>query len=111
MKPHGAISQQNAFIVRYEIDPIACNDCNECVDVCPIDALVPDPAWAVCLGRGCPLSSRRYADWTCSQGQQRCPRCGSMMWQPPHNGWVCSSCRAASGPRAAQCPKTARAAR
>ena len=100
----GAIFQSDSFAVAYVIDPLLCNDCTDCVPVCPVDALVPDPAWAVCLGRGCPLASPRYAGWECSQGTDRCPQCGSMMWRYESSEWVCSSCRLESG-RGARCPK------
>jgi ferredoxin len=44
-----AISQGEDFAVVYVVDPLLCNDCMDCVRVCPIDALVPDLDWAVCF--------------------------------------------------------------
>lgn len=106
-----AIGQSDSFPVVYEIDPMLCNDCGDCVRVCPVDAIVPDPVWAVCFGRGCPLRSSRYTGWECSQGLDRCPSCGSMLWRPPGGDWVCSNCRAGSGGTRARCPKAERARR
>ena len=77
--PQVAISQSDSFPVVYEIDPLACNDCEECLPLCPVRAFEVDPDWAVCFGRGCPLSSRRYAGWQCTEGAQRCDVCGSML--------------------------------
>ena len=54
-----AISQSESFAVMYVIDPLLCNDCVDCVTVCPVDAIVADLEWAVCFGRGCPLGSSR----------------------------------------------------
>ncbi|MCC6340163.1 MAG: 4Fe-4S binding protein [Acidimicrobiia bacterium] len=109
--PQRAITQGESFAVVYVIDPLACNDCMECVPVCPVYAIVPDPEWAVCHGRGCPLASSRYAGWECSEGEPRCPACGAMMWRPPGDDWVCSACRTPGGSRGARCPKTERARR
>ncbi|MHB8244963.1 MAG: indolepyruvate ferredoxin oxidoreductase subunit alpha [Acidimicrobiales bacterium] len=111
--PTGAISQLSGFPVSYVVDPLACNDCNRCATVCPVEGLVADPLWAVCRGRGCPLSSKRYAGWECSEGTERCERCSSMLWRPPEAEWVCSGCREANGPaeHLASCPKIRRAAR
>jgi ferredoxin len=106
-----AISQSESFPVVYVIDPLLCNDCVECVRVCPIEAIVPDPVWAVCFGRGCPLGSSRYTGWECSQGLDRCPSCGSMLWRAPGGDWVCSSCRIKAGATGAKCPKAERARR
>lgn len=107
----GAISQADSFAVVYVVDPLLCDDCMDCVPVCPVDALVADPEWAVCLGRGCPLASARYEGWECSRGDSRCPDCGAMMWRPPDGTWVCSACRTPKGDRGARCPKTERARR
>ncbi len=103
--PSGAISQTDAFPVTYVVDPLGCNDCADCVVVCPVDVLAPDPGWAVCRGRGCPLSSSRYAGWECSEGEDRCGTCGSMLWRPPGGAWVCSRCRLGEERRGASCPK------
>jgi ferredoxin len=109
--PTGAISQDGGFPVTFVVDPLACDDCSRCVALCPVDVLVPDPAWAVCLGRGCPLSSLRYAGWECSKGAHRCVQCGSMLWRPPDGEWVCSRCRLGEGGRGASCPKVRQAER
>ncbi len=106
--PTGAVSQSTGFPVVYLVDPLLCNDCNRCLAVCPVSGLVAAEGWAVCRGRGCPLSSRRYAGWDCSEGLERCPDCGSVLWRPPGRDWVCSACREGQG---AGCPKTRRAAR
>ena len=107
-----AISQGDSFPVVYVVDPLMCNDCMDCVRVCPVDALVSDPECAVCLARGCPLGSNRYEGWECSQGMDRCPTCGSMVWRAPaDDDWTCSTCRSTSGGRVARCPKTEKARR
>src|SRR5664280_397591 len=89
------------------------NDCSRCLAVCPVDGLVVDSSWVVCHGRGCPLSSKRYAGWECSEGQERCEACGSMLWREPGGEWGCSSCRTTveEGARHASCPKVRKAAR
>ncbi|MGO8877622.1 MAG: indolepyruvate ferredoxin oxidoreductase subunit alpha [Acidimicrobiales bacterium] len=111
--PPGAISQTDGFPVAYEVDPLACNDCNRCVPVCPVEGLVPDELWAVCHGRGCPLSSRRYEGWECSEGREHCGICGSMLWRSPGGEWACNACRGAAPGSAhtASCPKVRRATR
>ncbi|MDA8147769.1 MAG: 4Fe-4S binding protein [Actinomycetota bacterium] len=109
--PTAAISQTADFPVTFVVDPLGCDDCARCVVVCPVDVLAPDPAWAVCNGRGCPLSSLRYAGWECSRGAERCRRCGSMLWRPPGGAWVCSRCRLGEDGRGASCPKVRQAER
>ena len=111
--PAGAVSQAEGFPVAYEVDPLLCNDCRRCLVVCPVEGLVQAPGWAVCHGRGCPLSSRRYAGWECSEGQQRCEVCGSMLWREPGQPWVCSACRGDEEGQAhrASCPKVKKAGR
>ena len=108
--PTGAITQAVMIPGTYVIDAIACNDCRSCVPVCPVDALVPDPTWAVCHGRGCPLSSRRYAAWECTEGARRCPTCASMLWlAPDDDAWVCPRCRDEGNGPGASCPKVRKA--
>ena len=111
--PAGAITQGAGFPVAYEVDPLLCNDCDACLAVCPVEGLVADPEWAVCHGRGCPLSSRRYAGWECSEGQVRCETCGSMFWRAPGGEWACSGCPRPGddSTRRAACPKVRRAER
>lgn len=111
--PRGAISQSTGFPVMYLVDPLRCNDCNECLEVCPVTGLILDSAWAVCHGRGCPLASHRYAGWECSEGTTRCEQCGAMLWRAPGGEWACHACAAArqDGAHAASCPKSRRAAR
>jgi len=110
--PQGAVSQGSAFPVAYEVEPLLCNDCQKCLVVCPVDGLVPDADWTVCHGRGCPLSSSRYAGTECSEGRQVCPTCGSMLWRIGGGDWTCRVCAAAAdGLRVASCPKVKRAHR
>lgn len=110
--PPGAITQGGDFPVAYVVDPLLCNDCERCLVVCPVEGLVPDAAWAVCHGRGCPLSSGRYAGTECSEGRATCPTCGSVLWRVDGAAWECRVCKAAAaGTRTAACPKVRRAQR
>ena len=110
--PQGAITQGGAFPVAYEVDPLLCNDCQRCLVVCPVDGLVPDGDWAVCHGRGCPLSSDRYAGTECSEGREVCATCGSVLWRSDGGEWACRVCAAAAGgTRVASCPKVKRCQR
>jgi len=70
---------------------------------CPVGAIVPDPSWPVCEGKGCPLTSMRLSEFTCAYWQQRCSQCGSTLWQTPDGSWLCSRC--GLGMRVS-CPKT-----
>ena len=106
-----AISQSDSYPILYVVDPLVCNDCGDCVRVCPVSAIVDDPEWAVCFGRGCPLRSSRYSGWECTQGLERCPSCGSVLWRPPGGDWVCRSCGVDGGAAGARCPKAERARR
>lgn len=108
--PPGAVSQGIGFPVAYEVDPLLCNDCRQCLPVCPVDGLVADPAWAVCHGRGCPLSSHRYEGVECSEGRTPCPTCGSVLWRSPGADWECRSCVSGTGGSVptAGCPKVRR---
>ena len=110
--PQGAITQGGDFPVAYRVDPLLCNDCGRCLAVCPVDGLVPDADWAVCHGRGCPLSSDRYAATECSEGRSVCPTCGSVQWRTAGGDWTCPVCAAAAaGVRTASCPKVRRSRR
>ena len=110
--PTGAISQGDAFPVAYVVDALRCNDCDRCRSVCPVEGFQIDDAWAVCHGRGCPLSSKRYAGVECSEGQEACPSCGSMLWKSPGGEWACAQCPTGDGARrSVSCPKARRAAR
>ena len=109
--PTGAISQSPGFPVAYVVDPLLCNDCDRCLGVCPVDGLVADGDWAVCHGRGCPLASRRYEGWECSESQSTCATCGSVLWRAPGGEWECPACRAVAAGHGAACPKVRRAAR
>jgi len=91
--PTGALTKTESFLGLFEIDPFTCNDCAECVPKCPVFAIVPDPAWAVCEGRGCPLTSRRLEGVECAYWQERCVECGSTLWKID-GAWTCSRCGA-----------------
>ena len=93
--PTGALTKTDSFLGLFVIDPFTCNDCGICVPKCPERAIVPDPAWPVCGGHGCPLTSKRLADVECAFWQERCPSCGTTMWR--HGGeasdtWDCPHC-------------------
>lgn len=111
--PTDAIGQSPGFRVAYEIDPLLCNDCGRCLVICPVDGLVVDGDWAVCHGRGCPVTSKRYAGWECSEGQERCAVCGGVLWRAPGGAWACRVCAGGDGavPVGASCPKQRRATR
>lgn len=100
--PTGALTKTDSFLGVFVIDPYLCDDCTICVAKCPVDAIVPDPAWAVCHGRGCPLASRRLSDVDCAVWQQRCPDCGATLWRQEGGAWACSRC--AMGMKV-RCPK------
>ena len=110
--PQGAITQGDAFPVAYEVEALLCNDCQTCLVVCPVDGPIVDPDWAVCHGRGCPLSSHRYAGVECSEGRELCTTCGSVLWRTDGGAWECHTCAAeAQGGHAAGCPKVRRSRR
>jgi len=90
--PNGSLHKTDSFLGLFAIDPFSCDDCGRCVPKCPLDAIVVDPAWAVCHGRGCPLHSRRLADVECAVWQQRCPSCGATLWRTDGGSWRCSRC-------------------
>ncbi len=89
--PTGALTKTDSFLGLFVIDPFTCDDCGACVVKCPESAIEPDPAWAVCGDRGCPLKSKRLADVECSVWQDRCPTCGTTMWRRA-DGWECPRC-------------------
>jgi NAD-dependent dihydropyrimidine dehydrogenase PreA subunit len=101
--PTGALTKTDSFLGLFTIDPLTCDDCGVCVDKCPVLAIVPDPQWPVCHGRGCPLTSRRLADVSCAIWQQRCAECGTTSWRRADGEWSCPKC--SWGLRVA-CPKT-----
>ena len=106
--PRGAIGLLDGG-VAYAVTSLNCNDCGKCAVVCRQHALAPDPEWAMCWGRGCPLSSSRYEDWGCAEGRRRCTECGNSMWKPPDSdGWVCTRCDLGSN---LMCPKARKAAK
>ena len=91
--PSAALHKTDSFLGLFEIDPFTCNDCGDCVPKCPVFAIEPDPAWAVCTGHGCPLTSNRLAGVACAYWQQRCPDCGTTLWQPAESDqWTCPKC-------------------
>ena len=102
--PTGAITQGDGFRVLYGIDPLRCNDCGRCVSICPVEGFRADDQWAICHGRGCPLSSTRLAGVECTEGSRHCETCGSSLWRRPGEEWACPSCAATDGHRAS-CPK------
>lgn len=95
----GAITQGTDFQIAYVVDPLLCNDCGECIPVCPVEALVEDGEWAVCMARGCPLTASRLAGWECTQGRGDqggvCPQCHAFLWRPvgeDDDAWRCPRC-------------------
>lgn len=106
--PKSAIFQREDFVLRYAIDPLMCNDCNKCMPLCPVDAFQLDQDWAVCYGRGCPLSSLRYQGYGCSQGEALCPICTTILWkEPSSDDYFCPACKAkTTGHKLASCPKS-----
>ncbi len=109
--PTGALRQSEGYLVTYWIDPLTCDDCARCVELCPVAAIAPDDAFAVCSGRGCPLMSRRYEGWSCSRGLDRCDTCGGVLWRAPGGGALCPDCRRSTGDALAACPKPRQLAR
>ena len=104
--PRGAIRLAPGCEPGVRVVSLDCNDCGKCAIVCPEWALTEDPDWAVCWGRGCPMSTGRYADWTCAEGRRRCTECGNSLWKPPDAaGWVCVRC---DHGRRVLCPKVRR---
>src|SRR4051812_11745583 len=90
--PTGALTKTDSFLGLFTIDPFTCNDCGECVPKCPVIAIVPDAEWAVCGGRGCPLTSRRLEGVECDFWQRRCPSCGTTLWHRQTGDDDCPRC-------------------
>lgn len=93
--PTGSLTKTDSFLGLFVIDPYTCNDCAECVAKCPEAAIVPDPEWAVCGDRGCPLRSQRLAAFECAVWQDRCPSCGTTLWRDAaaiDGRWACPRC-------------------
>lgn len=98
-----ALHKTDSFLGLFEIDPLTCDDCAVCVAKCPEDAIRSDPAWPVCRGHGCPLSSNRLADTTCAVWQRRCPTCGTTTWSTDGLEYSCPKCDEG---RKVSCPRT-----
>lgn len=98
-----ALHKTDSFLGLFVIDPLRCNDCAECVTKCPESAIVPDPEWAECQSKGCPLHSTRLADVECSVWQERCPDCGTTLWRQDGGEWACPRCGMG---RSVLCPRT-----
>jgi ferredoxin len=111
--PRGAITQDGGFPVVYRVDPLACNDCDRCAPLCPVAALGPVADVAACHGRGCPLSTRRYDGYECTEGDPTlaCATCGSPLWRAPGGAWWCPACRRRADGGGAVCPKPGQVAR
>lgn len=104
--PTGALAKTDTFLGLFAIDPYRCDDCGLCVSKCPEVAIVEDPAWPVCEGHGCPLSSQRMEGIECSKWQDTCPSCGGPLWHETAAGepagWHCPRCDEG---RKVGCPK------
>lgn len=91
--PRGAIHPSKGYLASFEISSIDCNDCTKCSIVCPVNAIGPDPDWAMCRGRGCPLTGRRLEGWACTEAGRRCESCGGSLWKAPGGDrWFCTRC-------------------
>lgn len=90
--PTNALQKTDSFLGLFVIDALTCDDCGICVGKCPELAIVSDPAWPVCHGRGCPLTSKRLAGTDCSIWQDRCPNCGGTLWKADSSEWWCPQC-------------------
>ena len=105
--PTEALRKTDSFLGLFIINPLTCDDCGDCVDKCPEFAIVPDPEWPVCYGRGCPLGSKRLASVECNVWEERCQHCGSTLWpdQNTREEWACPTCGLALRVR---CPRSHR---
>lgn len=90
--PNGALHKTDSFLGLFAIDPYRCDHCQDCLPKCPVDAIVPDPAWVVCHGRGCPLSSTRLGLVECNIFSDTCPTCSGPLWRRPDAAWACPRC-------------------
>lgn len=104
--PEGALAKTDSYLGLFVINPLTCNDCGDCVPKCPVDAIVVDPDWAVCEGRGCPLGSARLGGVTCTVWTRRCASCGTTLWQA--EGAVEATCPRCDEGRSVACPRTRR---
>jgi NAD-dependent dihydropyrimidine dehydrogenase PreA subunit/predicted RNA-binding Zn-ribbon protein involved in translation (DUF1610 family) len=101
--PTGALAKTDSFLGLFAIDPYRCDDCELCLPKCPVDAIVVDPAWPACHGRGCPLSSTRLAGVECNIWQAVCASCGGPLWRAAaSDDWQCPRC---DDGRSVRCPK------
>lgn len=100
--PNEALSKTDSFLGLFIIDPYRCDDCADCLPKCPIDAIVQDPEWVVCHGRGCPLSSNRLGMVECNIFSDRCGSCGGPQWRSGGDDWSCPRC---DDHRKVGCPK------
>ncbi len=99
-----ALTKTDTFLGLFEIDPYTCDDCGVCVKKCPEAAIVPDPAWPVCNGHGCPIHSSRLEGTECAIWQQTCDTCGTTLWREPNGtDFRCPKC---DEQRKVSCPKT-----
>jgi NAD-dependent dihydropyrimidine dehydrogenase PreA subunit len=98
-----ALTKTDSFLGLFAIDPYTCDDCAVCVAKCPEGAIVVDASWPVCHGHGCPLTSQRLAEVTCSIWQQRCESCGTTLWSSDGITFACPRC---DDGRKVACPKT-----
>jgi len=110
--PTGAIHPPSFDVPHpafFWIETHSCNDCGVCASVCPTDCILPDPDTIVCVGRGCPLAVERggpFAGWECSRLEDRCDRCGHVLWRAaPEGVWRCLRCEPEPTARRQLCPK------
>jgi ferredoxin len=100
--PTGALAKTDSFLGLFEIDPYRCDGCADCLPKCPEDAIVLDPEWVECHGRGCPLSSNRLSTIECNIFSDRCDSCGGPLWHDADTDWSCPRCDES---RKVGCPK------
>ncbi|MCP3853608.1 MAG: 4Fe-4S dicluster domain-containing protein [Actinomycetia bacterium] len=101
--PNSALSKTDSFMGLFIIDPYRCDDCADCVPKCPVIAIIPDPEWVVCHGRGCPLSSQRLGMVECNIFSTQCESCSGPLWrEAPSDTYTCPRC---DEDRTVGCPK------